>query len=157
MKTLARIGHVLYRTAVIIVAFTIVFVALQSVPQVRHAEAQLCGFTGGSTLSALVGVCQAVGQIFQGGIQVGAFGFPISEVCAVTATMNGATEVDVTPTCALPTSTAPSAAKGVLSEVLCTGFGSGAPIVAWIKNATQIAISGTSGDTRTASCVAFAH
>lgn len=126
---------------VAVIAFAVVC-AIQGNPWVQQNEyralAQFCGLTPGATVTG-VGVCQAVAQVFLGGIQVGGSGFPVTVLCAVSGTTNGASEVDVTPSCSLPTSTA---SGKILAEVVCVISGSTGPSLAgFIKNATQIGVS----------------
>ena len=139
MKRFASKAWQVAKVVVVLVAFV---GAIQGNPWVQRTEyqalAQFCGLTPGATVTG-VGVCQSVAQVFLGGIQVGGSGFPVTVLCAVSGTTNGASEVDVTPSCSLPTSTA---SGKILSEVVCVISGSTGPSLAgFIKNATQIGVS----------------
>ena len=160
MRQLKRIGSAVWRiskTAIIVAA--IVF-AIQGNPWVQRSEfralAQLCSWTPGSTLTGSP-LCTFVGQVFLAGIQVGSTGMPLSVICVVSGTTNGASEVDVTPTCALPTSTTPGTRQ---AEVFCTpASGPGPSLVGWIKNATQLGVSPSAapGTNVTFECLVIGH
>jgi hypothetical protein len=140
-----------------------VFLSVQTLRPVQRAEftalAQACGYTPGSTLKGNA-ICQTVGQVLTNGLQVGASGFPVSIICAVTGTLAGTAEVDVTPSCSLPTSTAPAAAGNQLAEVFCDVAGAGlagGAVIGFIKNATQVGMQATTPTTATATCLIVGH
>ena len=145
-----------FRSVALIVALLMWgFVLAQLWGPVRRAEAQLCGMNPWSG-TATVGVCQAAAYIFTGGVQVGATGAPWSRVAFATGTLNGTTEVDVTPTTGQPFNTATSYSAACAPQN-GSAMPAGGAISAWVKNSSQVAMFANTPTTVVAGCDIFQH
>lgn len=137
-----------------------VWLGAQSLPGVQRYErrvyAQVCAVNNAATsFTVTTAFCNFGAIVFANGLQVGLSGVPISGIIAVTLTANGATEVDVTPTGSMVSTTAGKAYNGAW---FCSPQGgtnpvSGVGYKAWQKNATQVGFQSVTGDTAQYTCV----